>query len=319
MKPGLYDIAPGVYYADALSEEPSLNASVIKELLKHSPLHAWTAHPKLNPNYREKVSSAFDLGTVAHALFLQGEQITSEEIAFTVDDKDVRTALLVRVDAKPFALVTDAADWRTKAAKQVRDEARRRGIVPLLEDQWNAVPVLVSEIRRQLPAIDTLGLPGLFVAGKAERTLVWRDRGVLCRARMDWLHDSLECVDDMKSTARSAEPNHWSRSVFSDIGADIQAAFTLRGLRAACGVESTFRFLLAEVDEPYAIAAVTPSPQSLEFANRRIDVALDRWKRCLADDEWPSYAPHVLTIDPPPWAETQWAEMQSLEQEVAAA
>jgi hypothetical protein len=102
------------------------------------------------------------------------------------------------------------------------------------------------------------------------------------------------------------------------IGADIQAALTLRGLKAALGVEATFRFVIAECHEPYAIAAVTPSAQALALANAKIDVALDKWKRCLAENTWPSYPPHVLTVDPPPYLEMQWMEAQQLEEEMAA-
>jgi hypothetical protein len=316
MKAGVYDIKPGVYYSDTLAKEPSLNGTVLKAFIGDSPLHGWTQHPKLNPEYVEKVASKFDLGSAVHALFLQGQDVTEQPETFQVDDEAVRAAILVSVEGKPFALITDADDWRTKAAKDVRDEARRRGLVPLLGEQWAQTRTVAEKIRAQLPAFHAD--PPLFVAGKAERTLVWRDRGVLCRARMDWLHDSLECCDDLKSTGRSANPRTWERTTMWAIGADIQAAFTLRGLRAALGVESTFRFILAETEPPYAISVITPGEQALALANAKIDVALEKWKRCLAEDRWPAYPLEVLTISPPPWMEQQWYDAQQFEAELAA-
>jgi hypothetical protein len=290
MKPGIHSITPDAYYADSFTEEPSLNGTVAKLLISDSPRHAWTAHPKLNPAYEEKVASKFDVGTAAHEVFLLGN-----------DDR---------------VHVVEANDWRTKAAQEVRDRARAEGLIPLLTDQWQQVSAMLTALRAQLPGIDAD--PPLFAAGKPEQTLIWRDRGVLCRARLDWLHDSLECCDDLKSAGRTANPHVWTRTTMWSIGADIQSAFTLRGLKAALGVDSTFRFVIAETHEPYAIAAVTLSSQALALANAKIDVALERWKECLRTDAWPAYPPHVLTVDPPPWAETQWWEAQELEKEMAA-
>ncbi|MGH2877931.1 MAG: PD-(D/E)XK nuclease-like domain-containing protein [Solirubrobacteraceae bacterium] len=291
MKAGVYDIASAVYYADGLTEEPSLNATVLKALINDSARHAFAAHPKLNPDYAEKTDRKFDLGTVAHEVYLLG------------NDKRVH--------------VVDAADWRTKAAQEVRDRAREEGLVPLLAHEWQRVSAMLTALRAQLPKIDAE--PPLFTAGKAERTLVWRDRDVLCRARMDWLHDSHECADDLKTAGRTANPHVWTRTTMFSIGADLQAAFTLRGLRAALGVESTFRFVICEVHEPYAISAVTPSAQTLALANQKIDVALEKWKRCLESDEWPAFPRHVLTVDPPPWLETQWWEAQQVDEAIEAA
>lgn len=317
MKPGVHDIKAARYYADALGKEISLNGTVLKALVSDSPLHAWTAHPRLNPDYEEKTDSKFDVGSAAHALFLQGELITDELIVTRDDDDAVRADVLIKVDGKRFALVTDASDWRTKAAKAMRDDARAQGLVPLLAEQWEQTRQLAVTIRERVAEIDAN--PALFVAGKAEQTLVWRDRDVLCRARLDWLHDSLECCDDLKTAGRTANPHVWARTTMWSIGADIQAAFTLRGLRLALGVESTFRFVVAEVHAPYAISVVTPSSQALELANRKIDAGLDKWKRCLAEDSWPAFPPRVLTVDPPPWMEQQWWEAQQLEEEVQAA
>lgn len=296
MKPGIHNIAPAVYYSDAIADEPSLNATVLKAMIAESPLHAWTQHPRLNPDYVETTASKFDIGTAAHEIFLLG------------NDQLVH--------------VVDANDWRTKAAQEVRERAREEGLVPLLRHEWVRVSVALTALRERLPRIDTHGEPGLFTAGKAEQTLIWRDREVLCRARIDWLHDDLSTVDDLKtvpSAKATANPHTWSRRTMFSIQADIQAAFTLRGLRAALGVESTFRFVIAETHPPYAISAVSPSTQTLELANAKIDAGLERWKRCLESGQWPSFPAHVLTVDPPPWMETQWFEAQQLDDEIGAA
>ncbi len=123
MKPGIFDLAADAYYADRLTEEISLNATVLKAFITDSPLHGWTQHPRLNPDYEEKTDAKFDVGKAAHALFLQGEEVAEEQITFQAEAEAVRVATLVKVEGKPFALVADARDWKAKAAQQVRDRS----------------------------------------------------------------------------------------------------------------------------------------------------------------------------------------------------
>ncbi|MHB1950206.1 MAG: PD-(D/E)XK nuclease-like domain-containing protein [Acidiferrobacteraceae bacterium] len=292
LKAGIHSLAADAYHADEINEQPTLNASVLKHLVADSPLHAWTAHAKLNPGYVEKTASRFDVGTAAHAIFLEG--------------------------ADHRVHVVQANDWRTKAAQEVRDRARAEGLIPLLAHEWERVSALLVALRTQVAQINAE--PPLFhAAGKPEQTLIWEDRGVWCRALIDWFHDDLSTVDDLKTTGLSANPHTWGDRTMFSIGADIQAAFTLRGLRKALGVESTFRFVVIETSEPYAACALTPSTQALELANAKIDRGLDRWKRCLETGEWPGYAREVLTVDPPPWMEARWFEAQALEGELGQA
>src|SRR3990167_5120693 len=59
---------PMAEYQGDPGPEPSLGPGIAKLLVTRSPAHAWAAHPRLNPEYREKESSAFDLGSAAHAM-----------------------------------------------------------------------------------------------------------------------------------------------------------------------------------------------------------------------------------------------------------
>ena len=61
-KPGLYlDVPVDDYFADPLPA-PSLTQSIAKIILDHSPLHAWHAHPRLNPNFVRDDPTKFDIG-----------------------------------------------------------------------------------------------------------------------------------------------------------------------------------------------------------------------------------------------------------------
>src|SRR3990167_3196210 len=78
--------------------EPSLSASVAHLLLTRSARHAWLAHPRLNPAWAPEATEQTDLGTLEHALLLEQ------------DDSRL--------------VVVEADDWRAKAARLARDEAR---------------------------------------------------------------------------------------------------------------------------------------------------------------------------------------------------
>lgn len=284
---GVHTIPADQYHADPC-ERPSLSASIASILCASSPKHAWTAHPRLNPDFAPHEEERFDIGRVAHALLLEGGAAVE---------------------------VLDFADWRTKAAQEARDTARAAGRTPLLGKNWAAVEQMVAATRQQLEAINAD--PPLFTDGKAEQTLVWDDGGVLCRARLDWLRDDLAAIDDFKTTSASANPERWSKTLFG-IGADVQAAMYLRGLNHATGMVDVrgtrqFRWAVQETYPPYALSVVSLAPSALELANAKVDTALRIWKRCLETDHWPAYPTQVAYAEAPAYEEMRWLEREARE------
>lgn len=72
--PGVYpDIPEADYHADPCPT-PSLSSSIGKELVNRSPWHAWTKHPRLNPEVEPDNRASFDLGSAAHAFMLADKQ-----------------------------------------------------------------------------------------------------------------------------------------------------------------------------------------------------------------------------------------------------
>ena len=276
MTPGIYALTAAEYHADP-TPGPSLSASIAHELLSRSAWHAWTAHPKLNPAYRREEDERFDLGTAAHAYLLEGES--------------------------GFAVV-EAPDWRTKLAKEARDDARKQGKIPLLADRWGDVQGMALAARKQLEAHDA---PRPLTAGKPEQTVIWREGDIWCRARLDWLHDDLRIIDDYKTTGATANPEVWTRTLFG-AGADVQAAFYLRGLKAFTGVEAVFRFVVQENFPPYALAVIGLAPDALALAEKKVQHAIACWQHCLASATWPGYPITTCWATLPPWEEARWLE-----------
>ena len=284
LTPGIYtDLPAEEYHADPAS--PSLSAGIATLICNRSPLHAWTAHPRLNPDYERVEEQKFDVGNVAHIMLL--------------DEEDP-------------CHVVDAPDWRTNAAKEERDAARADGFIPLLPHQFAEVEAMVAAVRTQLEGMSID--PPLFCDGQPEQTLVWEEAGVTCRARLDWLRDDRAACDDLKTTSGSARPSDWSQRRLWDIGADIQVAMYLRGVKAVTGREPAFRFVVVETCPPYALSVVSLAPSALELANSKLDYALAKWRECLETDTWPSYPTQIAWAEAPTWHEVRWLEERQLEE-----
>ena len=68
--PGIHRVASETYHADLLRPEPTLSSSLARVVLNRSPLHAWTAHPRMNPAYEPTERKTFDIGRAAHRAVL---------------------------------------------------------------------------------------------------------------------------------------------------------------------------------------------------------------------------------------------------------
>lgn len=277
-------IGAEAYHADDIGDtRPSLSASIAHTLITSSPRHAWAQHPRLNPDFTRMTEEKFDVGTVAHALLLQGDDVAS---------------------AVPFD------DWRTNAAKEARDDARAAGRIPLLTKDYQRVRRMVDAAREKIAAADCA--PPLFTDGAAEKTLVWEDdHGVLCRARLDWLRDDLATIDDLKTTSASANPRAWARRTMFAIGADVQIAFYLRGLHRLhpeLRGQTKWRYVVIETFPPYELSIVEPDAGILEVGRLKVEEALETWARCLAAGEWPGYPSTPFRAELPAWVEMEWLE-----------
>lgn len=282
--PGIYDMSAEEYHQDPCVE-PSLSSSIARLMLRQTPLHAAARHPKLAKAPIVENKQIFDLGSAAHALLLHDER------KFSVCDED---------------------DWRTKAAREQREAAYAAGEIPILAHQLETTRAMVESCRAQLVdhECETAFLPAY---GEAEKTFVWQERGVWCRARLDWIPYDIRngmVFYDYKTTATVAAPERYQRLAF-DLGLDVQAAWYMRALRKIAGISSRLRFVVQENKPPFAIVVVELTPEALALAERQVDRAIDIWGRCLKTNDWPGYPSRVCYVDAPPWHEDRVMERES--------
>lgn len=288
MSVGIYEgMAAATYHADPCPE-PSLSSSIAKILCLNSALHAQYDHPRLNPAAVHEESESFDIGTASHALLLEG------------------------TDAG--VVVIDAKDWRTNAAKEARELAYLAGKVPLLARHWSAVQAMVEAARLQLVHQTDDGA-GMFTKGRPELTLIWQDDGdVWCRARLDWLRPKgrlvgIAQIDDYKSTAGTANPDTWTRTMFG-AGFDLQAAWYCRGLKRLTDQDAIFRFAVQETYPPYALSVISLGPDAMMLAEKKCLYALEQWQRCLEKNKWPGYPRRTCYATLPPAHEAWWLDRE---------
>jgi hypothetical protein len=264
------------YHAD----KTSISSSGLRALLNPG----CPAQFKYDRDHPQAPKREFDLGHAAHKLVLgEGEEI----------------------------VVTEWDDWRTKAAREERDEIRARGAVPLLFHEGEQVQAMADAIRRHRLA-GPLFTPGY---GIAERSIYWTHpgTGVRVRVRPDWLiiRPDVTLVVDLK-TAADASPDGFSRSIES-YSYHQQGALYLDGVEAAglAPEGARFLFVIQSKKAPYLVTVGELKDQDQDIGRARNEEALRRYAECVANDDWPDWTGPVDTIPQigmPSWATIRQAE-----------
>jgi hypothetical protein len=283
-KPGIYyDVPAADYFADPCPE-PSFTQSLAKVVLEQSALHARNAHPRLvaQPEEPEEYTAPKAIGNAAH-LFLIGR---GKEIAEGKFD-----------------------NWRTKDAQTFKKEAAATGKTPILTRHMQAAASMASAARVQLTVC---GWDDAFVDGRGEAVLAWQEDGIWFRTMIDWLGE--RCVYDLKTGGGSFAPHTIAMKMEAD-GWDIQAAMHERALNALkpewCG-RCRFRFVAQENYPPYALVPIEISEHWLTMGRKKLDFAVDIWRRCMSTGIWEGYPQAPIVPDYPAYRESRWLDREQV-------
>lgn len=275
------DIDETRYHADHLRAEPTLSSTLARKLITQSPLHAWTAHPRLNPQWTPTTKVAFDVGKAAHAAILEARK------NWRVYPEDVLGA-------------NGAAS--TRAAKAWEAETREAGYVPLKADQAQAVNAMRDKLLSE-----TADRKIHFSPDHAEIVALAEIDGVTCRVMIDQAPpDPSLPLYDLK-TCEDASPEACMRSVMN-YGYDVQARHYLDVWAAATGEERKFRFVFQEKSPPHEVCVIELSALDLELAGQKTRRARDIWRMCLAQGHWPGYPKDVHVLDIPEFYHAKFTE-----------
>jgi hypothetical protein len=285
-EPGVYQLDERAYHADPVPGG-SLSASGAKKILPPN----CPARFRYERDHPPQPSEEMEFGTAVHKLVLG-----------------------VGTDV----VVVEGDNYRTKAAREARDEARAAGKVPLLPQRMAGAQTMAAAVLSH-PLAGALFAPG---SGLPEQSLFWTDglTGIWRRSRLDWLpfprYDQgrllRPVIPDLKTCA-SAEPGAIARAV-SRFGYAIQAPWYCDAV-AALGEhpDPAFVFVFVESEPPHLITLACLDDDSMAAGRRLGQIACERFRDCTASDVWPAYSEHpekdIEEIRLPYWALREIEEM----------
>jgi hypothetical protein len=258
------NIPEDVYFADTAN----LSQSGAKLLLPPS----CPAKFKQVREAREKPKRVWDVGSLCHKIVL---------------------------GAGADIVVIEAGDYRTKAAQNMRDEARDSGLIPALRKEVEAAELMNAKLREH----DLAG--ELFKSGDAELSCYATDpeSGVLLRARFDWytFYDGRVVVVDYK-TAADANPDLFARKAV-EYGYHIQAAWYYQIAQLLeLDTDPRVLFVVQEKQPPYLVSVVELDQDALYLGVQRKLEAIRIYQWCVENDCWPGWGGGINTVSLPAWA-----------------
>jgi hypothetical protein len=278
---------PEEYHADP-HDRPSLSSTLARVMLDQSPLHAWTQHPRLNPDHEPVERKVFDIGRAVHRAVLGagGDYV-----------------------AIPDELLSDDGGVRTKEAKAWVADAQASGLTPLKAHEVDAIGMVSYAVRERL------ALMGMAIdRDRSELAVLAEVEGCPVRAMIDNAPPGKPYLIDIKSTT-DASPDACIRAV-TNYGLDVQARFYLDTWEAATGERRKMRFVFVEKAAPYGVGVVElhddPASESdwmLDAASKCAE-ARRLWRECLEADHWPDYPARVAVIGAPGWYRQSWANRE---------
>lgn len=276
---GLHVIDEAEYHADP-APQPSLSSTLARLLLARSPLHAWTAHPRLNPAWEPVEKKTFDIGRAAHRAVLGrgGDYV-----------------------AYPAGLLASNGAASTKEAKAWAEEQRAAGRTPLKADEVDLVGSMADAVQRQMA-----GMGVTLDRDRSEMVALAEIDGVWCRAMIDNAPaDPRQPLYDLKSTT-DASPEGLAKTI-ATYGYDLQAAHYLAVWKAATGEDRKFRIIFVEKEPPYGVSVAElyrkPGDEAdwFDHADALARDARRIWGECLTSGAWPCYPLRVAVIGAPGW------------------
>lgn len=278
---GLYlDVESADYHADIWG--PTLSRSIAHRILTNSERHAREIHPRLGDGapFAEEGTDDRNHGDLIHGLILG------------------RGTEVVRVEAD---------DWRTKAARDARDEALADGRLPMLGRQVDAA---LSAAKGVTLALREAGV--VVEEHIREAVALWlepspfnRSAGIACRARLDLLLRAEGVIRDLKIVRDAAPYRSRAWQQLARYGADLQDPVyrsAVETLFPDLAGRTRMEFWVCERLPPYGVVRVDLGGVARELARRRWLRAVERWEASVLSGSWPNYPAAPVIAEAPPWA-----------------
>lgn len=280
LAPGIHtDISNHDYHADF-----AISHSDCCILMEQSAAH-WRYQRDNPAEINEQAQKVLDIGTATHVAVLE-PQLWSE-----------------RVRILPYD------DYKSRQAREARDECRVLDIVPLLDDA-------AAEVLAMSRAVHEHEIAGpLLMHGHAEVTYAWKDtrHGIMRKCRPDYVRErsvGMAATDHSAinfKTAISAHPEAIAKAAFRDAWHSSQS-YTVEGM-AACGVSvADYLYVVVEKDPPHQVVVYRLPERWIEDGSIFNRKAIQRFADAMTFNRWPGYADTIVDLEFPHYAEFQFAD-----------
>lgn len=288
-------------FAEYLSdpcEQPSLDASTAALLINSSPHHAWTFHPKLG-GLKRPVTKDLENGSLYHSLLLNS-------------GKDYRVVSPKTKKGAP------SDSWQTAEAKELRDQIRAQGLIPILESELNEAREITEILKRKMEQRN-ISFPNPEHAELMVEWTEYSDAGVpvQCRASIDYYDVDRNFIYELKKIKRANQRTCEQSAV--GYGYDIQRAAYIRAIHALVGGDMPpgFGWVFYELNAPWSVSPAIASPSMIELGEMKWRRAINEWAKCLEQGIWPEYASvdEVLYLEAPTYSMAEEVKEQFEEEE----
>lgn len=202
---------------------------------------------------------AYLVGRAVHTLALEGGERFNAEFAVggPINEK---TGQRFGASTKTFA------EWSARQGKPV-----------LTDDQFEMVSAMAASVRKHGQAA------ALLADGIAEAVVRAEYCGLPCQIRMDWLEPHQGIVD-----LKTCDDLTWFEADARRYGYGHQVAFYRAVLAQLIGIAMPVFFIGVEKKTPFRCGVWKVTDDTLAAAQRENEAAIERLKRCIAADHWPT-------------------------------
>jgi hypothetical protein len=187
--------------------------------------------------------------------------------------------------------VAPQCDKRTKEGKAIWAELEASKKLILSASDYE----LVEGMSKSVLTHETASK--LLAAGDPEVTVFTDIEGIPAKARLDWYRNGI--ILDLKTT-QAADPDSFSKSC-ANFSYALQSSWYMDCCQSI-GLEChTLIFLVVESSAPFLCTAYELDDRSIEWGRDHYKKALNRYRECIALDEWPGYDASIQTISLPQW------------------
>lgn len=275
-EPGLYPGIPNTEYHKGLIEVQDVNGLKVKPL---SSTGAKTIVRESPADYLHQLANrvekkAFDLGSAAHELILEG---------------GLKTVTILDFDS-----------FRSKAAQEARDKVYADGRTPMLRHELTAAYDMEKAVRSHDEASALLSNGGSEISA-----LVWDEEyKIHFQVRYDWLRNDGLIVD--LKTSRKGNPHDFNREI-ADFYYDLQASLYLRAAEILGLNPPGYGWVVVQNTAPHNVYVVEYTGVGRLHGDRRMHTALRKYADGIHQGVWPAF-PGIYPYEPPKWLDYEGQE-----------